>query len=94
MIEKIKQFWIESYKSDRTAFWLELVSFVFIVSASTYLALSAADPDMRIVYPASFVASATGCLAAVRRGNAWVSTITGYFTAVNIFGFGRAMGWW
>lgn len=94
MIEKIKQFWLDSYESDRTAFWFELVSFLFIVSASTYLAVSADNPDMRLIYPASFVASATGCVAAIRRGSAWVAVITAYFTVVNVFGFGRAIGWW
>jgi len=94
VIEKIKQFWINSYVSDRTAFWFELVSFLFIVSASTYLAVHADNPDMRLIYPASFVASSTGCYAAFRRGSAWVVVITGYFSLVNLFGFGRAVGWW
>jgi len=94
VIDKIKQFWLESYRSDRTAFWFELVSFLFIVAASTYLAISADDPNMRLIYPASFIASATGCYAAIRRGSAWVALITAYFSVINIFGFGRAMGWW
>jgi len=94
VIQKIKQFWIDSYRSDRTAFWFELINFVFIVLSSMYLAVHADNPDMKFVYPLSFVASVAGFYAAIRRGSAWVAAITLYFVAVNIFGFGRASGWW
>ena len=32
-MDKIKQFWLSSYESDKVAFYYELVSFVFIVGA-------------------------------------------------------------
>ena len=94
MKQKIIDFWVNSYRSDQTAFWFELVSFVFTVIASAYLAINADAPDMRFVYPAFFIGASTGCYAALRRGGAWIALITAYFTCVNVFGFGRAMGWW
>ena len=94
MIEKIKSFWAESYRSDRTAFVIELVSFVFTVSGSLLLAFTAQHPDMRLVYPLFFVGSVTQCYASVRRGLAWIMMLTGYFACVNVFGFGVAMRWW
>ena len=93
-MEKIKLFWINSYKSDKIAFAFELVSFIFTVGASLTLALTARDPNMLIVYPAFFVGSATQCYASYRRGAAWVMLLTGWFVCVNIFGYGVAALWW
>jgi len=93
-IDAIKQFWASSYKSDRKAFWCELVGFVFTVAASMYLAINASDPDMTIVYPVSLVGVIAQVYASYRRGAAWVLLLTSYFVCINLFGFGRAMGWY
>ena len=93
-MQKIKQFWINSYTSDKTAFYFELVSFIFTVGASLTLAVNAYDPDMSIVYPFFFIGSTTQCYAAYRRGAAWVMMLTFYFSLVNVFGYGIAVLWW
>ena len=93
-MDKIKDFWLNSYHSDRTAFYFELISFIFTVSASMTLALNAKDPDMMIVYPGFFIGSVTQAYAAFRRGAAWVMLLTIYFSIVNVFGFGVAAGLW
>ena len=83
-MQKIKDFWINSYKSDKVAFAFELISFVFTVGASLTLALTALNPNMLIVYPAFFVGSVTQCYASYRRGAAWVMLLTGWFVCVNV----------
>ena len=93
-MQKIRDFWSNSYRSDRTAFAFELVSFIFTVGASMTLAINARDPNMLIVYPGFFVGSITQCYASFRRGAAWVMLLTFYFACVNIFGFGVAASWW
>lgn len=93
-MQKIKQFWINSYTSDKTAFYFELVSFIFTVGASLTLAVNAYDPNMSIVYPFFFIGSTTQCYAAYRRGAAWVMMLTFYFSLVNVFGYGIAVSWW
>ena len=93
-MQKIRDFWLNSYYSDRTAFAFELVSFIFTVGASMTLAISARNPNMLIVYPGFFVGSITQCYASYRRGAAWVMLLTFYFACVNIFGFGVAASWW
>ena len=93
-MQKIADFWLDSYHSDKTAFFFELVSFIFTVTASLTLAINAKDPNMMIVYPGFFVGSVTQCYAAYRRGAAWVMLLTGYFAIVNVFGFGVAAQWW
>jgi len=93
-VNSIKSFWITSYSSDRTAFYFELVSFIFTVSASLTLAFNAGSPNMLVVYPGFFIGSITQAYAAFRRGAAWVMLLTMYFSCVNIFGYGVAAQWW
>lgn len=93
-MQAIKSFWLKSFRSDKIAFGFELVSFVFTVGASLTLALNARDPNMLYVYPGFFLGSVSQCYASFRRGAAWVMMLTGYFSIVNVFGFGVAAGWW
>lgn len=93
-MQSIKNFWLNSYHSDKTAFYFELISFIFTVSASLTLAITARDPNMLIVYPGFFVGSVTQAYASYRRGAAWVFLLTTYFACVNVFGYGVASNWW
>lgn len=93
-MQKIKQFWVEGYRADKVAFYLEIVSFVFTVGASMYLAVNALAPDMRYVYPGFLVGATAGALAYYRRGLLWPLLLTTYFVIINIAGFGVAMTWW
>jgi hypothetical protein len=93
-LQKIIDFWSNSYRSDRTAFAFELISFIFTVGASMTLAFNADDPNMLVVYPGFFVGSITQVYASWRRGAAWIMLLTSYFACVNVFGFGVAAGWW
>lgn len=93
-MNNVKQFWKKSYRSDPIAFGAELTSFVFTVAASLYLAVTADAPDMRYVYPGFMIGAVAGAYGYLRRGLAWPLMLTSYFTLVNIFGFGVAIGWW
>lgn len=89
---KVIDFWKSSYDSDKVAFFVELVSVIFTIIGSTTLAISAASPDMRIIYPLYFVGSVTGMISSYRRKMAWIFLLCGYFSVANIFGFIVAMG--
>ena len=93
-MQKVKQFWVNSYTSDKTAFCFELVSFIFTVGASMLLAVNADNPNMLLVYPGFFVGSVTQLYASWRRGAAWIMLLTAYFACVNVFGYGVAALWW
>ena len=93
-MQRVVDFWKESYRRDPTAFFFEMISFVFTVAASMYLALNAKNPNMLFVYPGFFVGSITQMYASYRRGAAWIMLITFYFAVVNVFGFGIASSWW
>ena len=93
-MQSVKQFWINSYTSDRIAFLFELISFVFTVGASLTLAVNADNPNMLIVYPGFFIGSLTQLYASWRRGAAWIMLLTFYFACINVFGYGVAAQWW
>ena len=93
-MQAMRDFWVQSWRSDPRAFGFEMVSFVFTVAASFYLAVNAADPDMRWVYPGFLVGALSQAYASYRRGSAWIMSLTVYFAVINVFGFGRAMFWW
>lgn len=93
-MQSVKQFWINSYTSDTTAFTFELISFVFTVGASLMLAINAENPNMLLVYPGFFVGSITQLYASWRRGAAWIMLLTFYFACINVFGYGVAAQWW
>lgn len=93
-MKKIVNFWASSYHSDKIAFTAELISFVLTVGASLTLAITAYEPDMRIVYPGFFFGSLAGAYGYYRRKLAWPLLLTTWFICVNILGFAVAMGWW
>lgn len=93
-LQKIIDFWSASFHSDRTAFWFEMTSFIFTVGASLTLAVTAQAPNMLIVYPGFFIGAVSSFYANVRRQLGWGMLLAGYFAIVNVFGFGRAAGWW
>lgn len=91
---KIKEFWVRSYTSDRKAFYLEMIASILVVIGTTSVAVTADDPPMHLIYPVSFISAIISIWAYIRRGVAWPLLLTTYFSFVHIFGFGRAMLWW
>tara|TARA_B110000240_G_scaffold188683_1_gene227770 strand:- start:1292 stop:1582 length:291 start_codon:yes stop_codon:yes gene_type:complete len=91
-MNKVKEFWINSYRSDKTAFYYEMLSFVFTVGASLILAVTANNPDMTLVYPGFFIGSVLAIVAYKRRQLVWPFLLTIYFACVNILGYLVAIG--
>jgi hypothetical protein len=94
MIIKIKDFWVESFRTNKKAFKFELISFICAVSASFYLAINAQNPQMEYIYPIFFIAAFTSTIAHYKRKVAFPMLLTIYFCIVNVFGFGRAIAIW
>lgn len=90
----MKKFWMNAYRTDPVLFWVEFVAVSFTIAGSLILAISAKNPDMSLVYPLFFVGSTMQVYVSFKRAAAWIMVLTGYFMAVNILGFGRAVSWW
>lgn len=93
MIRYVKGFFMESYHSDVLAFRLEMLNFAFSVVGSMLLAMTAAHPDMRVIYPLYLVGSTAQTYASYRRRAIWVMLLTGYFACTNVLGLARSLGW-
>jgi len=70
-----------------------MVSTLVNIIASMTLALNAADPDMRIVYPFFLIGSGLAMFTFYRRKLVWPTMLVSYFFCANILGFGIAMGY-
>tara|TARA_A100001011_G_C14265659_1_gene824534 strand:- start:1268 stop:1549 length:282 start_codon:yes stop_codon:yes gene_type:complete len=89
VFELIKEFWVSSYKSDKTAFWFELVSVAFTICGSCILTFTSPTPIMSIVFPIYWIGSSTMLIAGIRRRQIWLSTLTAWFTTMNTIGLYR-----
>lgn len=92
--QKVKDFWIRSYTSDRTAFYYETIASICVFVSMTWISVTAQHPPMHLIYPVSFTGALFSIVAFVRRGAGWPLVMTTYFSFLHIFGFGRALGWW
>ena len=93
MMQRIIDFWKQSYHSDPLAFVLEMTNFFFSVGASVALAITAQHPPMHLIYPFYFIGSISQMVASIRRGQPWVMMVTAWFSGMNVIGWSRAMAW-
>ena len=87
----ILNFWRDSFRSNPIAFYLELISFIFVVIATVLLSISAKNPNMALIYPFFLLSSLSAIFAHLRRKLAWPLLASSYFVCVNIVGFIRAI---
>ena len=86
MYRLLKEFWVNSYKTDSIAFWLELFSVTVTVCGSAVLTFTSPHPIMSIVFPLYWLGSSSMCYAGFRRRLVWIATLTGWFTVMNTIG--------
>ena len=86
MLKLLKEFWVNSYKSDPTAFYFEVVSVTFTVCGSCILTFTSPHPIMTLVFPLYWIGSSTMLYAGIRRRQIWLSTLTAWFTTMNTIG--------
>ena len=86
MYRLLKEFWVNSYKTDQVAFWYELVSVLVTIIGSCILTFTSPHPLMHYVFPLYLIGSSTLCYASYRRRNIWIVALSGCFTLINIIG--------
>jgi len=82
----IAEFWTQSYRTDRVAFYFELISVIFTIFGSLALTFTSPHPKMWIVFPLYLIGSSTMAYSAYRRRNLWITTLAGWFTVMNCIG--------
>lgn len=89
--QKVKAFWINSYNSDRRAFYYETIASACVFISMTWIAVAQPDPDFRFIYPVSFIGAVFSILAFTRRGAGWPLVMTTYFAFLHVTGWILAM---
>ena len=83
LLTKILDFWRDSYTSNPTAFWVEMVSAIAVIIGSAILTFTVLNPRPDIFVPFYAVGSAMGLWGAVLRQAAWVVVLTTWFSIMN-----------
>ena len=86
MYKLIKDFWLTSYRTDKTAFYHELVSVVFTIVGSCILTFTSPEPKMALVFPIYLVGSITLAIGSYRRRIIWTTVLASWFTIMNVIG--------
>ena len=82
----LKEFWVNSYKTDQEAFWYELLSVSVTIIGSCVLTFTSPQPLMHYVFPLYLLGSSTLCYASYRRRQIWIVVLSGWFTIMNVIG--------
>jgi membrane protease YdiL (CAAX protease family) len=82
----LKEFWVNSYKTDQIAFWNELFSVILTIIGSCILTFTSPHPTMHYVFPLYLLGSITLCYASYRRRQIWIVVLSGWFTIMNVIG--------
>tara|TARA_R100001509_G_C4756369_1_gene178131 strand:+ start:366 stop:644 length:279 start_codon:yes stop_codon:yes gene_type:complete len=83
-MKKIIKFWQESYTTNPTAFWIEMISAICVMTGSAILTYTVLAPRPDIFVPFYFVGSTTSLVAAVMRKAAWIVVLTTWFSVMNL----------
>ena len=86
MLKLLKEFWVNSYKTDKTAFYLEVFSVAVTIWGSAILTFTSPGPDMKIVFPLYLMGSTTLAVASYRRRIIWTCVLASWFTIMNVIG--------
>ena len=86
MFGVLKEFWVESYTTDKRAFYLEVFSVAVTVWGSALLTFTSPGPDMKWVFPLYLLGSTTLAYAAYRRRIIWTCFLATWFTIMNVIG--------
>tara|TARA_B100000424_G_C22714016_1_gene388411 strand:- start:289 stop:576 length:288 start_codon:yes stop_codon:yes gene_type:complete len=86
IILKIKNFFVLSYQTSKTAFWLELLEAVFLIAASAILSFTILDPATKIFIPLYLIGSVASVISTYLRGSTAI-VLCLWFTAMNSWAF-------
>ncbi len=82
-MNKVINFFKDSYKLSPVAFYCEMVEAVFLIGASAVLTFTVLDPATRIFIPMYLVGSVLGVCSAIIRKAAFVIVLCSWFVIMN-----------
>jgi len=88
-VQSIRDFYIDSLKSDPIAHYAEMIGAVAVIIGSSILTWTVLTPRPDIFVPFYFVGSCASFFGAYRRGLPWVLVLTGWFIIMNMIALSR-----
>ena len=83
IVKTIINYFKESYKQSKVAFYCELCEAVLVGGASATLTFTVLDPATKIFVPMYFVGSVLGIISTTIRKAAFATILTSWFTIMN-----------
>jgi len=83
VINRIGEFFKESYRTSPVAFYAEMIEAALLISASAVLTFTILDPATKIFVPMYLVGSLLGVVSAVIRQAAFVIVLCSWFVMMN-----------
>ena len=83
IVNTVINYFKESYKQSKVAFYCELCEAVLVGGASATLTLTVLDPATRVFIPMYFVGSIMGVISTTIRKAAFATILTSWFTIMN-----------
>ncbi len=87
--KQTKDFWIESYKSNKRAFYLEMVSAICVIIGGGLLTWTVLEPLPKLFIPFYWIGSVTGIIGAYYRKSSWIMVLMLTFTIMHTIGLWR-----
>ena len=83
IVKTVINYFKESYKQSKVAFYCELCEAVLVGGASATLTLTVLDPATKVFVPMYFVGSMMGVISTTIRKAAFATILTSWFTIMN-----------
>ena len=83
IIKLVTNYFKQSYKQSKVAFYCELCEAVLVGGASATLTLTVLDPATKVFIPMFFVGSIMGVISTTIRKAAFATILTSWFTIMN-----------
>ena len=83
IVNTVINYFKESYKQSKVAFYCELCEAVLVGGASATLTFTILDPATKVFVPMYFVGSMMGIISTTIRKAAFATILTSWFTIMN-----------
>ena len=83
IVNTVINYFKESYKQSKVAFYCELCEAVLVGGASATLTFTVLDPATKIFVPMYFIGSMMGIISTTIRKAAFATILTSWFTIMN-----------
>lgn len=88
-LKEVSAFWLETWKTNKLLFWIEAISTILGMTASTLITFGIPNPNFLIIF-ICYILSAIGLAwCSYVRKNTWMVVLMAYYTFTTAVGLYR-----